>query len=327
MPQMGRRRKQDLHLPPRMRRKGNAFYYDTGTKPRKWIPLGSNESQARLAWAKLENEEHGETVSYLIQHFFGTRVPELALNTQKNYASLKKPIEKAFGKMLIRDVTHEDIATYLDEHWSHASANQQIAILSAMFEKALRRGWADKNPCKGIRRHRVNRRQKYLTDEEFKSIRDVADPILKAVMALSYVTTLRPVDIAKIKHSDVRPDGLYVEEKKTGKRKMYEMSPPLKVALEAARTLPGSIKGLTLICTQTGQPFHPGAFSRLFKDAAHKAGIEGVQLRDIRAKGATDAKEDGQDYQALLGHTTRAMSDSYIKPKIIDRVEPLKRKL
>ena len=327
MASMGRRRRTDLHLPPRMRRKGCAFYYDTGGKPRKWIPLGSNEAAARLEWAKLENQEHGETVAYLIEYFFGTRVPQLAANTQKSYASLKKPIAQAFGHMQIRDVTHEHVAMYLDDHWSHASANQQIALLSAMYEKALRRGWADRNPCKGIRRHPVTRRKRYLTDDEYRAIRSGAGPVLAAVMDLSYLTSLRPADIAKIRRVDARPDGLYVEQKKTGRRQLYEMTPALRDALEAAKALSGSVAGLFLICTPRGQPYKPGKLSVMFAKAANRGGIEDVQLRDIRAKAATDAKADGQDCQALLGHTTRAMSDSYIKPKMIDRVEPLRRKL
>jgi hypothetical protein len=327
MPGMGRRRRTNLGLPPRMRRKGRAFYYDTGGKPRKWIPLGSNEAVARFEWAKLENQEHGETVSYLIEYFFGTRVPQLAINTQKSYASFKKPLEKAFGKMQIRDVTHEHVATYLDEHWSQASANQQVALLSAMYEKALRRGWTSHNPCKGIRRHPIKHRRRYLTDEEYSAIRARATPTLSVVMDLSYLTSLRPVDISKIRRSDIRPDGLYVEQKKTGRRQLYEMTPSLKTVLETAASLSGGVSGLTLICDARGQPVKPGKLSELFAQAARRAGIEDAQFRDIRAKAATDAKAEGQDYQSLLGHTTRAMSDSYIKPKIVDRVEPLRRKL
>lgn len=327
MAAMGRRRESDLHLPPRMRRKGHAFYYDCGGRPRKWIPLGSDESRARLKWAELENKEHGETITYLIEHYFGSRVPQLAANTQKNYRSMRVPLERSFGHMLIREVTHEDVATYLDEHYSKAAANQQIALFSAIFERALRRGWSDKNPCKGIRRHSLKRRGRYLTDDEYRAIREHASPVLRVAMDLSYLTSLRPCDIVKIKRADVRADGLYVEQKKTGRRQLYEMTPALKDVLDAAKALTGSVAGLTLLSNARGRPYPTWKISHMFTAAARAAKVEDAQLRDIRAKAATDAKEAGQDYQALLGHTSRSMSDSYIKPKLITKVEPLRRKL
>lgn len=324
---MGRRRETDLHLPPRMRRKGHAFYYDAGGRPRKWTPLGSDEAVARLKWAELENQEHGQTIASLIEYFFGAHVPKLAENTRRSYKSLKVPIEKSFGHMLVRELTPEDVATYLDTHWSQSSANQQIAFLSSVYEKAMRRGWADRNPCKGISRHRVKRRGRYLTDDEYRAIRDKGSALVKVVMDLSYLTSLRPCDIAKIMRADVRQDGLYVEQKKTGRRQLYDMTPALKDALDAGKALAGSVVGLTVISKANGKPYTPGRLSVLFQRAAKLAGVQKAQLRDIRAKAATDAKDEGQDYQALLGHTSRAMSDSYIKAKAVNRVEPLRRKL
>lgn len=326
MPRVGRRRQTDLHLPPRMRRKGSAYYYDAGGKPRVWIPLGSDEGIARMKWAELSNEAPGHTVRYLIQWFFTTRVPQLAANTRRNYASFRKPIEAVFGDVSIRGVRTEHIATYLDDHHSPAAANNQIGMLSAMYEKALRRGWADRNPCKGIRRNTLKRRGRYLTDTEYRAIREAAPPTLRAAIDISYITGLRPVDVVKIRRDDERPEGLYVEQQKTGRRQIYTITAELKAALATARAL-NAVASVFLLCDRRGQPITTHWLGRQFRVAARAAGIQDAQLRDLRAKAATDAKDLGQDYQAILGHATRAMSDSYIKDKIINKVEPLRRKL
>ena len=42
---------------------------------------------------------------------------------------------------------------------------------------------------------------------------------------------------------------------------------------------------------------------------------------------AKASKEGGQDFQALLGHTTRAMSERYIKGRQTVVAEPVRRKL
>lgn len=49
----------------------------------------------------------------------------------------------------------------------------------------------------------------------------------------------------------------------------------------------------------------------------------GLQLRLCPA----EAKQQGQDYQVLLGHASRSMSDKYIKRREIERVEPVKLRL
>jgi integrase len=45
-----------------------------------------------------------------------------------------------------------------------------------------------------------------------------------------------------------------------------------------------------------------------------------VVFHDIRAKAATDSKGEGLDYQALLGHSKRDMSDRYVKARTTDKV-------
>ena len=50
---MGRKRTANHDLPPRMHRKGEAYYHVTSTTPRKWTCLGSSLPQAKLKWAEL----------------------------------------------------------------------------------------------------------------------------------------------------------------------------------------------------------------------------------------------------------------------------------
>jgi integrase len=41
--------------------------------------------------------------------------------------------------------------------------------------------------------------------------------------------------------------------------------------------------------------------------------IDDATRRDLRAQAATDAAAEGLDYQALLGHSSKRMSDRYLK--------------
>ena len=98
----------------------------------------------------------------------------------------------------------------------------------------------------------------------------------------------------------------------------------LNEAIQKARDLPRPVRGMLLLCTRRGQAYTRQAFYEQWQRAARAAGVEDAHFHDIRAKSATDAKRAGLDYQAMLGHTSRAMSDRYVKAREYDRVMPLK---
>jgi len=52
-----------------------------------------------------------------------------------------------------------------------------------------------------------------------------------------------------------------------------------------------------------------------------------TRFHDIRGMAATTAAEEGLDYQAMLGHTDRRMSERYIKKHRTIRAPSLKRRL
>lgn len=87
------------------------------------------------------------------------------------------------------------------------------------------------------------------------------------------------------------------------------------------------MRGLTLLCTRSGQPYEPKFVRDYWPAACAAAGVENAHFNDIRGKAATDAKKLGMDYQKLLGHTNKAMSDRYIKLREVDEVQPLPKRV
>jgi len=87
------------------------------------------------------------------------------------------------------------------------------------------------------------------------------------------------------------------------------------------------VRGLYLLCTNKGQPYSYTTLNTWWLEAVEKSGIKDVVFHDIRGKSATDAKRSSIDYQALLGHTSKSMSDRYIKLEEAQRVESLQRKI
>lgn len=330
MPKMGRRRRNQLDLPPRMHLKSGTYYYVTTSLPRKWISLGKELAAARKAWAEIESgAENSASLSTLIDEWTTTEAfTSLSLNTRRVYKSAIKQIKAVFAEFTsVTEIRPQHIAAWLDAHDSKVMANTGKSILSNVLAIAVRRGLIDRNPAKEVDNLTVKRRTRYLTDEEYLSIRSFAHPVLAAAMDLSYATGSRIGDVLEIHLSHISAEGLLVRQEKTGKLQLFSRNPALDKAIENARVIPRAVRGMFLLCTERGKKYQYAVLNRLWIEARTAADVEDAQFRDIRAKSATDAKRGGQDYQAILGHTTKAMSDSYIKIEDAQIVEPLKRVL
>ena len=200
----------------------------------------------------------------------------------------------------VADVRPHHVAARLDEHDSKVMANTGKSILSNVLI-TVRRGLIERNPAREVDNLTVKRRTRYLTDEEYLTIRAQAHPVLAAAMDLSYATDSRIGDILEIRLSHISPDGLLIRQEKTNKLQMFSRNPALDKALENARAIPRSVRGLFLLCTERGRKYQYAVLNRLWIEARTATGVENARFHNIRGKSATDAKHGGQDYLALLG--------------------------
>jgi integrase len=326
MTAMGRRRTKDLDLPPRMRRVGDAYYYDTQQKPRKWIALGSDKIQALRLWAEHEGK-HGElrTVGAALDRYLALYSKGLAAESLRAYSRAAKVLKKYFGTAPLDAVRVEHLAEYRDRNQRKAAGNMQLMLLGLVYQRAKEWGWCSTNPAVETRRNTLAARKRYLTHQEYATLWDASRPLVRAVMDLSYLTGMRQSDVLKLRLADLRDDGIYVEQKKTGKRQLFQWSPELRAAVDAARALPKPIGSLYLICDRRGSPYIQKAFQRRWTLDWGKTGIEDAHMHDVRAKAATDADGEGRDVQKLLGHASPAMSARYVRLRRAEIVEPLQK--
>lgn len=327
---MGRQRKNNLGLPPRMHIKSGTYYYVTTTLPRKWISIGKDLSAARKKWAEIMSDaESSVTLSALIDDWMKSDDYErLSDNTKKQYRSVSKQLKEVFADFnSVADIKPHHVAMWQDNHLSKVNANTGKSILTSVLNIAIRRGIIERNPAKEVENITVARRKRYITDDEYLAIREKANPVLAAAMDLSYATSLRIGDILDIHLSQITPEGLMIRQEKTKKLQLFSRNAALDIAIENAKAIRRPVRGLYLLSTLRGQPYQYQQINLWWIAAREAAGVRDVHFHDIRGKAATDAKRGGQDYQALLGHSTKAMSDSYIKLDDAQIVEPLKRVL
>ncbi len=317
-PPMGRRRTINHDLPPRMARKGASYYYVCSGPSRKWIPLGKDLSRARRKWAELEGPGEGLSVGELVQRFIDRE--ERPASTMMQYRSYQKALALAFPipAAQLRS-THVALWRELQKGRKHY-ANGCIAVLTAACRLGAELGLSERIT---VGKWKLEARDRYLTDDEFRAIRERATEWLQIAMDIAYLTASRPSDIRGMKWSDVG-SALTVRQQKTAQRMSFAMTPELSSTLERARAR--RVLGLYVCATDRGKRITKDRMDDDWRAACAAAGVV-AQFRDIRAKAATDAKSGGQDYQALLGHTTKAMSDRYIKGMQTVVAEPVRRKL
>ena len=329
---MGRTRTRNKALPPRMHRKGRVYYHvaHLGGGKRRWTRLSDDYAEALSMWARLEGQDTAPgatpgTVSAALIRYRGEVLPSYQDVTRREYGRILARLEEVFGAMLLDEVRSSDVAAYLDRRSAKVAANREIAVLASVYQHAIRWGWTEANPCRGVRRNREKARRRYITDDELARLREVADEQWRCIIDLAYLTALRRGDLMRLRLSDITERGLLVEQRKTGARILYQMTPVLRAVLTRAKALRRRASSMYLFATRNGTPYTPSGWDSAWRRLVSRSGIVDLHFHDIRAKSLTDAaKAGGRDYaQALAGHADVSMTEAYIRAREWAEVEPL----
>lgn len=321
---MGRRRTNNLDLPPRLYLRGSTHYYVSADG--KWHNLGKDKGRALRLWAELECVPQHVSVGEIVRRYVSECMGDKAASTRSRYADYSRTLEDQFGALPADDLTRFAIARWRDGGKVKRSwFNGCLSLLRVAYRKAGEWGWATTNEAEHVGFNETFPRSRRISDAEFRSIRDGAPRWLQIAMDLSYLTSLRESDVLTLRWSAVG-NRLTVLQIKTGVRQSFEVTAPLRAVLEAAKRIP--IVGLYVVATDKGRPISARRLQEAFAAAVKAAGVDrDTRFHDIRGMSATTAEEEGLDYQAMLGHTSKKMSDRYIKRLRTIKAPTLKRRL
>jgi integrase len=194
-------------------------------------------------------------------------------------------------------------------------ANRCLSVLRLVFTYAVKHGIVDSNPCTGVYRLREKRRDRLIEHEEFFKIRAKAALRLQLMMDIAYLTGQRIMDVATLPRSAIREEGVYFRQEKTDAKLLVAWTPELRAAIEQAKAVGGKVNGMTLFRTRLGGAPAYRTVRDQWDAACAKAGIADTTMRDIRAMSATNAKKQGKDATALLGHASTAMTSRYLRDR------------
>lgn len=304
---------------PNLHRKGNAWYFVSGTKPRTWTPLGSDLARAMKRYERLRGKESVTgTIGAMIDEWMRAPPRKLTDGTRKVYAVYAAHIKRVFGEMDPVELERAHVLLYLDQ-CRRTTAQHEIMLLRAVMERAVRRGLAETNPCVqakpegGIVRPK---RDRLLGDDELAKIREHAAPVLRIAIDLALATALRPGDLCRLRWGELETG---VKTRKTGAWLRWEVTDDLRAITDAARALQARVACLTVL-SERGCPIGPRRLGDLWRAACKLAGVENAQFRDIRAASASARPEDAQE---RLGHSSPQMTKTYLRGREVKTVKPL----
>jgi site-specific recombinase XerC len=309
----------------RVQKSGKTYYYfDTGGKPRREIPLGPDYVLAVRKWADLTSELHkGEAVSTFLEladRYEREVLPTKAKSTQATQRGDIKMLRAFFGSPSpapLNQIKPKHIHMLLEHHKkTPTTANRLKRVFSHMFNKARAWGYTEcENPATGIEGFTLDKREVYIDDKVFAAVYEAGSQSLRDAMDLAYLTGQRPSDTLRMDEDQLLDGCLVIKQGKTGARLRIKIEGKLAEVLEriSKRKAGHKLHCSNLTVNQHGKPMTKQTLRKAFEKARNAAAaahpkmaadIKAMWFYDLRAKAADDTADDRGEQAAsdLLGH-------------------------
>lgn len=335
---MGRPRKTNTNLPPRMYLKGRAYWYAAKGG---WINLGRDLQAARTKWAEFENTNApDDTMAAVIGRYLREIVPEKAASTQESNKLEASTLTKVFGAMKPAEIESNDVYDFMQARGqkSRVRANRERSLLQDIMRHAVMWGHCKDNPVRETKPFKEQPRTRYVTDDEFDAVKSIAPPVVAAMMDLARLTGQRLGDLLALRRDAITTDGLVITQSKTAKKRPVRLciawTPALKAAVKALEQLERPFASTHLVTSQDGTPMSVSGWKTAWHRAMTKATAKGkngepalladrFHFHDLRAKTVTELKAAGRDARALSGHASDAMVEKVYDRRSVKRATPL----
>lgn len=313
-----RPRKQNKHLPPCVYLHHGAFWL---VKSGKWERLGSELSTALAEYGRRFQPAVG-TMDTLIDNALESIKHKLKKNTWMQYQTASRKLKLMLADFSPEQVKAKDIAAVkLALAKTPNMANRCLSVLRQVFDYAVEQQLVDSNPALGIKRHLEQKRERLISQAEYARIYARAGPRLQIIMDLLFLTGQRVTDVLTIKRMDLRDEGIYFEQDKTGARLLVRWMPELQSVVKRANELSNVQSLIYLLQNRRRKAPDYSTIKLQWSIACKAAGVLDADLRDLRAMSGTAAEQQGMNPTALLGHTSAQMTKRYLRDKQVPEVD------
>ncbi len=267
--------------------------------------------------ARSRSEADAPTMRELGKRFLNEYVPShCKASTAAEYGrSVALFIDPKIGKLRVGDIQRSDIAAlHHGMRGTPYQANRTLGVLSKMFNLAELWGLRPdgSNPCRHVRRFREEKRERFLSDEEYRRLGEALKkveqdgsetPAAVAAIRLLMLTGCRLSEIQKLRWENVHLDAgeLRLPDTKTGAKTVHLGEPAMTVLRGIDRD-----DGNPWVITGRKPGSHLTDLQHPWRRIRARAGLDDVRIHDLRHSFASGGLLVGEGLPMigrLLGHT------------------------
>lgn len=156
---------------------------------------------------------------------------------------------------------------------SRTQANREKTFLSRVYRWGYERGIVKGNPYRGAKQFTEKARDRYITDEEYDAVYQVAPDVVRVAMEIAYLCLARQADVLALRRDQLREPGIYIKQGKTAARQIKAWSERLRDAITLAESLPlkSGISSVYIIHQRTGLRYTRDGFNSKWHKAREVA--------------------------------------------------------
>ena len=325
---MGRNRKTAKNLPERVYIHHGAYRYVPRSGPKVTLAkVGDYGGMLRALAAHMESDQPLFTLGAIMDRYLIEVTPNKAPDSRRKEPMQMRRLQTAFGHMRPDELSQSDAYAYLSKRSQAAptAARRELELLSHVCTMAAQWSAMRSNPLIGMRKPASKPRERYVTNDEYLAVWELAPPMIRSAMDLAMLTGLRRGDLLSLTRADITDEGLRVRPSKTRKSSrielLFEWSPELKRVITEALGRPPQVRQ-AILCGTNGKPIPGSTFGNTWARLMRQYDGEPFQFRDLRKKSATDEIDAGEASKRL-GHSNQAITDRVyrLKPR---KVKPLR---
>lgn len=309
-----RPRKRDRHLPKCVYFRHGAYWL---VKRGKWERLGTTLPASfvtRLATRRTD-------FSDLIDAAMVGITASVSVSTRRNYTTAAETLKRVLAAIRPATLLEKDVWDFRDMNANTPNmTNRCLSLLRQICSYAVRRGIMQSNPAVNVDPLPEHKRDRLLSRNEYDLIHAKAGPRLQCIMDMLFLTGQRVNDVLRIKRADLKDEGIYFRQQKTGSKVLVRWTPELATLVERIKGL-SDIPTLTLFQSRYRKAPDYRSVSLQWHDACASAGVKDAQIRDIRAMSLTTTEDEGKNPTALAGHASPTMTKRYLRGKKITLAE------
>ena len=268
----------------------------------------------------IRSDREAPTVADMCERFREEHLPKKRPATQRLYGDvIDQMVLPKLRHFKVVEVTFADIDALhrkITKGGAPYYANRALAVLTKMFNFAIRWGWRTDNPAKGIERNQEFKRDRYLSAAELdrlgKALAKYPDQQTANMVRLLLLTGARVGEVRAMRWENLEIEtGVWTKPGSSTKQKSVHRVP---LSAPARQLLAGMYRGDAGGFVFAGRNGHRSEISRPWRHLCNAARITDARIHDLRHTYASLLASSGHSLPIigkLLGHTQPATTARY----------------